>query len=219
MHRRLILPWLLLLVGATMPAAAARAASEMTFRLAQIGSERACGDSCPDVIVATGEITQATPDRFLRFVETQAGRANLHSVVFLDSPGGRVLAAMEFGTLLRKVGAAAIVGGVYGDGAGGTVITNGRCFSACVYALIGARKRVVPASSQIGIHRMFAYEDGDPQRREFDNGDMRSFLMRYSRQMGVSPALIAAAEQVPSTSLRILSRAEIRRWHLGVPHL
>lgn len=204
----------------------ARAEGAMTFQTVNIGTSRLCQGGCPTVITATGQITQSTPGEFLDFVEQNYGRQNLHAVVFLDSPGGRVLAAMEFGTLLRKIGAAVVVARVYADGSGGSVMTNAQCFSACVYALMGARKRVIPAQSQIGIHRMFVYENNLDasgttllRERRYDNGDMRSFLMRYSADMGVSPALIAAAEHIPSDTLKILSRSEIRRWRLGVPKL
>ena len=212
----------LLLVGV----APARAEAEMTFKVTRIGRSQLCGYSCPTIISATGQITQATPSRFLDFIQQNFDRQNLHAVVFLDSPGGRVLASMEFGMLLRKVGAAAVVARVLPDGRGGSVITNAQCFSACVYALMGARKRVIPGSSQIGIHRMFAYEDNvnvfggvTSRERRYDNGDMRSYLMKYSAEMGVSPGLISAAEHVPSDTLHILSRSEIQRWHLGVPRL
>ena len=216
----------LLIGGEFVSLQSARAEAEMTFRVVQIGRSSLCGYSCPTIISATGQITQSTPSRFLDFIQQNYDRRNLHAVVFLDSPGGRVFASMEFGTLLRKVGAAAVVARVYPDGNGGSVITNAQCFSACVYALMGARKRVIPSSSQIGIHRMFAYEDHvnmfgsvTARERRYDNGDMRFYLMRYSSEMGVSPALIAAAEHVPSDTLHILSRSEIQRWHLGVPRL
>lgn len=222
---RLRLPLLATLVsvfvsGLIITAPAARAESPMTFQAVQLGGPGST------VIAATGQITQDTPAAFIDFLDQNFGGRNVHAFVFMDSPGGRVLAAMELGTLFRKVGATAVVGGVYSDGAGGSVITNAQCFSACVYAFMGARKRVVPARSQIGIHRMFMVEEGIDasgtqllRRRRFDNGDMRAFLMRYSREMGVSPALIADAEHVSSDSLRILSRSEIRRYHLGIPRL
>ena len=57
------------------------------------------------------------------------------------------------------------------------------------------------------------------RQRRFDNGNMRAFLEGYSSEMGVSPGLITAAETVPSSQLKILTRSEIRRWHLGVPKL
>ncbi len=205
---------------------AARAESEMSFRAVRIGGPGLCGATCPAIISATGQITRDTPNRFLQFVAENYNRNDLHAVVFLDSPGGGVLASMRFGTLLRSIGAAAVIARVYPDGAGGSVMTNAQCFSACVYALIGARKRVVPDGSQIGIHRMFANEDTLDasgtyvlRRRLYDNGDLGARLKSYSAGMGVSPGLITAAEQVPSDRLHILSRAEIRRYHLGVPHL
>ena len=204
----------------------ARAEAEMTFRAVRIGGRGMCDAECPTVIAATGQITRDTPARFLQFVASSYDRSELHAVVFLDSPGGGVLASMKFGSLLRQIGAAAVIARVYSDGQGGSVMTNAQCFSACVYALIGARKRVVPVGSQIGIHRMFANDDTldasgltVTRRRLYDNGDMGAMLKSYSAQMGVSPGLITAAEHVPSDQLRILSRAEIRRYRLGVPHL
>ena len=212
-------------LSAPLAPVAARAEGEMTFRAVRLGEARTCGADCPVVIAATGQITQSTPERFLAFVESHS-KGDLHAVVFLDSPGGRVVASMEFGTLLRKIGAAAVVARVYPDGQGGSIMTQAQCFSACVYALMGAKKRVIPTGSQIGIHRMFVYEDSADasgttilRHRRFDDGNMRAFLEDYSSEMGISPSLIAAAETVPSTQLKILTRDEIRRWHLGVPKL
>ena len=218
--RSLCLASLITPLAAFAPAAAETA--PMTFAVVRIGTARTCGGTCPIAIAATGQITENTPSAFLSFVEQNLDRRDMHAVVFLNSPGGKVLASMEFGTLLRKVGAAVVIARVYSDDTGGTVVANGECFSACVYAFMGARKRVVPSNSLVGIHRMFLVEEGVDAsgmvavtRRRFDNGDMRAFLMRYSSDMGVSPGLIAAAEHVPSDDIRILSRAEMRRWHLA----
>ena len=195
----------------------------MTFREVSLGEPSRCGGgSCAAVIAATGEITQATPAAFQAFVEQTYGGNARGVVVLLDSMGGKVVASMELGLLMRQLGAEAVVAGVASDGAGGAVITNGQCFSACVYAFMGARKRVVPSRSQIGTHRMFMVEQSLDasglvllRRRRFDNGDMRSFLMRYSSEMGINPAIIAQAEKIPSDQLHILSRSEIHRYHLA----
>ncbi len=195
-------------------AGVARAEAPMTFQSVQLGSGAGAA------IAATGQITENTPSDFLAFL--QSNNETRRPVVLLDSPGGRVLASMEFGELLRRVGAEAVVARVASDGQGSAVIVQAQCFSACVYAFMGASKRVVPGASQIGIHRMFAYQDeldasgtAVVRHRRYDNGDMRTFLMRYSAAMGISPTLIAAAEHIPSDSLRILSSAEIRRYRLG----
>ena len=199
---------------------AARAA-EMSFHAVRLGSAGTCGDTCPAAIEAVGQITPDTPGRFLAFLRGRGGDGP--TIVFLDSPGGGVLASMELGILLRQVGATAIVARVAVDGEGGAALTGGDCYSACVYAFVGARTRVVPNRSRIGIHRMFLVEEKVDagggttmvRRRHFDDGDARTMLMRYTGRMGVSTGLIVAAERVPSDDLRIVSRAELRRWHLA----
>ena len=113
------------------------------------------------VIAATGEITDETPRQFLEFVQENVNQARLHAVVFLNSPGGKVAASMELGREFRRLGAAAIVAR-FDPNAGGRGVSSfvgARCLSACVYALIGAKKRVIPPESLVGIHRMFAYVD------------------------------------------------------------
>ena len=217
--RRSLVSCLVGLLGAFLVPLAA-CADEMEFRAVRLGSGELCGTTCPAAIEAVGQITLNTPGRFLAFLQSQGG--NAQRTVFLNSPGGNVLASMEFGMLLRRIGATAIVAHIDDNGGDGAVRVSGQCFSACVYAFMGASKRVVPSRSQIGIHRMFLVEEGVDasgtmliHRRRVDNGDMRAVLMRYSRRMGVNPGLIEAAERVPSDSLDILSRAQIRGWHLA----
>ncbi len=196
------------------------ARADMSFRVVSIGGA-VCRDRCAMAIVADGEITDATPDEFLDFVRANAQSRNLHSVVLLNSPGGKVVASMALGRVFRKVGALTIVAraGVDSDGRG--YIARGRCFSACVYALMGGRKRIVPPESVVGIHRMVAVESGaDPaggsmERRRFDNGDMRNMLSKYSADMGVSRDLINTAEQTPNDGIHIVSARELARWRLG----
>jgi hypothetical protein len=195
------------------------AQADMRFSLTTIGG--ACGARCPQAIVADGEITESTPDEFIAFVRANSRARDVRSVVLLNSPGGKVVASMELGRVFRKVGAATVVARAVSDGEGRSHLTAGRCFSACVYALMGGRKRVVPAQSLVGVHRMFALEAGaDPAggggaRRRFDNGDMRSVLSRYSEAMGVSRDLINTAERTPTESIHVLSPNEVSRWRLG----
>ncbi len=211
-----------LLVLAVVPPPAR--AQEMTFRLVSVGNRARCGNTCPVVISAEGEITNNTPSSFLSFVESNVGTNNLHAIVFLDSPGGKVLASMEFGKILRELGAAAIVGRVDPAAANRRLseFVAARCLSACVYALMGAKKRVIPPQSLVGIHRMFTYVDAaDPDSstvvryRRYDNGEMAAVLERYTWAMGVSPELIAMAERISSDRIHIMSRAEIARFHLA----
>lgn len=198
-------------------------AQDMSFRLVSVGDRAKCGGACPVVIAAEGEITNETPNAFLSFVEGNVGSNNLHAVVFLNSPGGKVVASMELGKILRQIGAAAIVGRVDpGARNGMSEFLSARCLSACVYALMGAKRRVIPPQSLVGIHRMFTYVNAaDPDSttvvryRRYDNGQMAAVLSRYTGMMGVSPALITMAEHISSDRIHIMTRAEIAHFHLG----
>ena len=203
-----------LAAGLCLFATTAWAASEMTFRLVSVNGASA-------IIAATGQITENTPDRFAEFMDENPEVRGRRPVVLIDSPGGKVIASMQLGKLLRQVNASAVVAAAQADGEGGTVVTNAQCFSACVYALMGARKRVIPATSQVGIHRMFAYEaelDSSGQyavvHRRYDDGRLGGYLKEYSHEMGVDPGLISAAERTRSENLRILSHKDMHRWHL-----
>lgn len=199
---------------------AAARADEMSFRAVTLGGQ--CGGRCPTVIVAQGEIVEDTPNAFVSFVQQNARGGDLHSVVLLDSPGGKVGASMEFGQVLRRLGAAVIVARPAADTETTGDLLAGRCYSACVYALMGGRKRVIPRLSSVGVHRMFNYvlardpAGGEPlRRRHYDHGNMRARLLRYSNRMGISNDLINYAERTSSDRLHVLSRAEIARWRLG----
>lgn len=213
-----------LLVGALILAAAGAAqnarAGEMNFNIVTIGDQSICGRNCPAIIAAEGEITNRTPDNFVDFLKNNAAQSGVHAIVLLNSPGGKVVASMELGRVFRRLGAAVIVART--ESSAGGALLSGRCFSACVYALMGGKKRVIPIESEVGIHRMFTYEssgwaDGllGARHRRFDDGGMAAILSRYSGMMGVSPQLISTAERITPDQLHIMSRAEIARWHLA----
>ncbi len=171
-------------------------------------------------IAAVGRISGDAPQGFLRSLQ-DASSTSRRVTVFLDSPGGDVRDSMELGRLFRTTGVSAEVARVGRNGA-----SAGECFSACVYALMGARRRAVPPQSQVGIHRMVATEElageiseaTSPELRA-EHSAMRSILARYASRMGVDPGLIFSAERVSSERLHVLSQAEIQRWHLAGPHL
>lgn len=196
-------------------------ATAMTFQLVTLGDGR-CGANCPRVISAQGEIGEETPDALLGFLGDHLRRGDVRGIVLLDSPGGKVVASMEFGQTLRRLGMAVIVARPTTETASTGDLAAGRCYSACVYALMGGRKRVIPPQSRIGVHRMFAYTSnfsladlGMVRERNLDDGGMRDMLASYSRSMGVSVDLVNLAERTSPDQLHILTAAEIARWRLG----
>jgi len=199
-------------------------AAEMAFSLVEYGER--CGTTCPQVIAAEGEITAKTPQAFVDFAAKHIGSGRLHSIVLIHSQGGRVVAAMEWGKALRKLGAAAVVAKVPPGGSRKDLwILPGRCYSACVYALMGAKKRVSLPESRVGIHRMFMYEAnmrpdaGSMRDRIYAGEPLVSRLSEYAQMMGVSTDLVRKAESINPDQIHILSAAELRRWKLAGPKL
>lgn len=215
-----------LALSALVAAPLSASAAEMSFRLVDFGNPAKCRQACPQVIAAEGEITSRTPQAFLDFVGANVGSGRLHSIVLLHSQGGRVVASMELGRAFRTIGAAVIVarapaGRAVVDGA----VLSGRCYSACVYALMGATTRVAPVQSRVGIHRMFMFEaNRSPEStsnlaRVYAARPLVSRLSEYAQVMGVSPELVWTAEMIDPDKIRILSGPEMKRWKLAAPKL
>ncbi len=217
----LILPLVMLCAAF---AAGSAAATDMRFSL--VGYGQGCGAKCPQVIAAEGEITAKTPQAFTDFVGAHIQSGQLHSIVLINSPGGRVVAAMEWGRALRKLGMAAVVAKVVpGAKKADLWVIPGRCYSACVYALMGAKKRVALPQSRVGIHRMFMYEASmspdarEPRERVFAAEPLVARLSEYAQMMGVSTDLVRKAESINPDQIHIVSAAELRRWKLAGPKL
>jgi hypothetical protein len=215
----------LILVGIGFLARSAPALAQgepMSFRLAKLEA-RNCGGRCPRVIVADGIIEEDTPEAFVGFLQSVADAPNLRDVVVINSPGGRVVASMRLGAALRKLQAAVIVAR-FGDDQDLNAPSGGQCMSACVYALMGGARRVVPPASRLGIHRMSSQESGGgvgrfftPAGQSYASPDMVDALAGYAAQMGVSPTVIRVAERIPPEEIHIISPSELRRWRLASP--
>ena len=209
----------MLAVAAIMPAAAEERGGAMSFRVAPLES-RECGNHCPEVIVADGVIEAETPQAFVDFLKAGGGDTKLRRIVFFNSRGGNVVASMVFGHILRGLRIAGIVGRFESAGDPGPYV--GECLSACVYALMGAVRRVAPPGSEVGLHRMSIVENRGggffrpPEvTRSFADPPMVAVLGRYARRMGVDPALVRTAESLPPDTVHVLSREEMRRWSLA----
>jgi hypothetical protein len=198
--------WLL----TALPAAAEQA--PMTFRSVNFDSND-CGANCPQVIVADGVIEAETPQAFVDFAKQASQSQRLRSVIFMNSPGGNVVASMELGAAFRRLRAAVVVAGFATVGPRSGPI-SGRCLSACVYALMGATQRVAPPESQLGLHRMSLEAPGENGGGLADRR-LVAILARYAARMGVDPAIVWYAESQTPGTLHILSPAEIAHWRLA----
>jgi hypothetical protein len=206
------------------PGLALAGSATMQFHLEPLQSGD-CGYNCPNVVVADGVIEPETPQDFVDFAHQAAKAPNLKAIMLINSPGGNVVASMEFGAKLRQLGMAAIVAS-YGYDGRRSGATPGECVSACVYALMGAVRRVAPIESRVALHRMSVSQSEAPARghvgfvtRRFADTHLVRIVARYARQMGVSPDVVIQAESLPPDHIRALSQREMRRWRLASPKL
>lgn len=211
------------------------AARAMEFSTVPIDN-RCDETSCRRAVIAEGEITSDAPAQFSQFLRRQLQVPGLHAVVFLNSPGGNVESALQLGSLLHDAGAAVVVGrpvmlgsqaaGRKRSAMGSVGVMPGHCASACVYSLMGARKRVVPNGARLGVHRMSAKTwmldpaGGGAKGGRIFAGDREITALRsYVARVGGSQELISLAESIPADQIRMLSGPEVRRYRLGSPSL
>ncbi|MGL4439698.1 MAG: hypothetical protein ACRCUE_10510 [Bosea sp. (in: a-proteobacteria)] len=190
--------------------AAASPAEAMNFSLNSI-SDPACGNACPKIIVASGEIQLDSDDKFIRFIKAEVFPQKITSVVLMSSPGGNLVGSLKLGVVIRQLGFSVMVGQVSGGS-----FMSARCFSACAYTLAGGRGRIVPEGSQVGVHK--AWTNERPMRDIVGSGTIGArvsvegytpVVERYLKLMGVSQQLMALADATPSSDIRILSRSEL----------
>jgi hypothetical protein len=198
----------------------ARAAEPMSFRLMLLERASGCGSHCAQAIVADGEIVDSTPQEFLSFISSNVPK-NASSVIVLNSPGGKVVASMQLGQAFRNLSIPVIVATIEQSSGVSGALAAGQCYSACVYAFMGGRKRVIPPQSKLGVHRMFQYSAAGTgtMLRRYDTGSMHAMLSYYSNRMGVNSGIIDYAEGTSTDSIHVLSKSDIARWGLGQPKL
>jgi hypothetical protein len=210
----------------------------MVFFLAQ-GEPNSCGPGCSQWIGADGAIDSGAAAR-LRVLLNRLGERKLP--IFFHSPGGSVEGSLAIGRLMRARGLTAGVALTVPQGcdakqprneACDRIKRSGRdlpaqldtsytmCFSACVYAIVGAAVRDIGPGVRLGIHSSsFTFADRDdsikPPPRVMRETIEASYarLARYFTEMGIDPALVAAAREISNDRIRVLTRAEIWRFKI-----
>jgi hypothetical protein len=145
----------------------------MIFTVLRLDS-LACEPNCPEWIQAEGEITDQSPAKLKKLLTNKDYRK---LPILLNSPGGRVEAAMEMGRLIRKYGMNTAVAwsNIKGcistshdclpDGKESTTphlgyafASGAYCNSACPLMLMGGVVRVAGLGVYVGLHQPIATE-------------------------------------------------------------
>jgi hypothetical protein len=213
------------------PAKAAQT-PDIVFYLARGGPD-SCGHGCNEWIGADGKIDLGAAQRLRRLL-AKLGRRR--PPIFLFSPGGAELGALELGRLFREQKLEVGVGYTIPRGcerdkpldkACEALKHSGQeleaelddtfvwCNSACVWALVGGASRFVPPGAKLGIHDVGFDPDKPPPRAAAAIEAKRLIharMQEYLRDMGMDKALFTASAAVPFESARYIEREEIARF-------
>jgi hypothetical protein len=202
------------------PEMAAVLKDPLLFYLAK-GEPDACGPGCSEWIAAEGYFDRDAPQR-LREVLNRLGKRKLP--VFFHSPGGLGLHAMTIGRMLRERG---LTAGVFrtipvgcaaaseeacrtlkrsGEPVAAELHNVAACASACVFALVGAKVRLVPPGARVGVHSAkFLAVDPDGRARAL----WQRNLARFLHDMQMADELFDLILKTPFEQSRFLTRNEI----------
>ncbi len=184
-----------------------------------------CTTECPKIIVASGEMYFDDINTLVATLQAGIQRDRMiRPVVLLSSVGGNVAAGYGIGEVFRQINATVIVGRAVPSSSGsGYTFGPGGCASACVFALMGGKNRVVPEGSKVGVHWMSGpvpqVSSGSvfaPSSETKDDSDAKEQRMRqYMRRMGVRPDLAAFIRKVPYSEMHVMTAQELQRFGLA----
>ncbi len=217
---------------------------EPLFAFVAKGPPNSCGAGCDRWIAVEGTFNHGSAERFQQFLE-----AHPNLPIYFHSRGGLTAEAFEIGKQLRKARTRAGVGRTAIQQCAGHAtsadcrrvvatttlpmtqlrLNEGRCFSACAYAFVGALIRNVSPGAHLGVHNARLDVQGNRARLQklgLNPKDItadvlkeakevgRRQLRTYLADMGANPALGDRAEKVPSTTIHLLTRAELTLYGL-----
>lgn len=196
--------WTVALAGLTaallVSTSPARSAEAMRFRM----------DESAGRILATGEIRADTPAEFRKILSQLHGRK---LPVVINSPGGRLSAALSIGRMIRKAGL--------------DITVQGTCTSACPFVLAGGVDRRAGAGSIIGVHQALMIRSGSAEanasgQQLLKNSKataqqfrlMRGKLRGYLTEMGVSIQLVDEMDKASPYEMNVLSLQQLQELKL-----
>ena len=125
------------------------------------------------------------------------------TTVAFQSKGGRLLAGIRIGTLIRSKKFATVVP----DAA--------ECASACALAWLGGTRRFAGKDAKIGFHAAYVIREGGPT----ESGPGNAIVGAYLNQLGLSEKAILYVTQAVPTSMQWMSMQDAAEYGIAVAPL
>jgi hypothetical protein len=192
----------------------------MAFRLASHG-----GTSGDEWIVADGKISSETPKLFREFLSDKKIKKGARYEVYLNSPGGNLIAGIELGEIIREFGFGTRVASSIKNGAklNNYELENegvGRCYSACSFAFLGGKWRIA-ADRTLGVHQYYRAEFlKDAFAKNFNALDLSKeqviagILADYVVRMGIDARFLTLASKASPYEMYLLSLSELKQFEI-----
>jgi hypothetical protein len=175
-------------------------------------------------IVADGQITADTPKEFRRFLSTGGIQRGSRLELYLNSPGGSVIGAIQFGDVIREFGFGTRVARTvpdrpaFRDGERPETDAPGYCYSACAFVFLGGKWRIANSRS-LGVHQSYFKEAlTEPDAAKFTARDfseqqlIEGLVLEYVVRMGVDPRFLTYAASTAPTELYVFTANEMNRF-------
>ena len=198
-----------------------------TFQSGPMNVRRAFFDTADrgniEWIVADGEITSETPKEFRRFLFLDGVKRGARLEVYLNSPGGNLIGAIQLGEIIREYGlgtrvARTIPYRTLRDGEQTEQDVKGKCYSACAFAFLGGKWRIADGGS-LGVHQSYFKEAlTEPNAPKFTGRDfseqqlIAGLVLEYVVRMGVDPKFLTYASSTAPTDLYVFTPDEMNQF-------
>ena len=144
-------------------------------------------DGTLDVITIQGPIEDGDAQQF-----RDAVASSKRAIVFLNSEGGKIMPALDMGTLISAKGFAT------------AVPADALCASACALMWLAGKPRYVSANANIGFHAAYVLDHG--KSREI--GSANALVGAYLNRIGLSADAIVFVTSAPPEGMEWLTLEE-----------
>jgi hypothetical protein len=133
-------------------------------------------------IFADGEIDVGSDERLEQFL--RANNVPQKSELFLNSPGGNLIAGIKLRKVIRAYRLHTYIGKDQ-NGKDAYDTAPGECYSACALTFLGGEYRFYHSGSEYGVHRFYAPANstGDADTAQI----LSAMIVQYIRDMGADP--------------------------------
>jgi len=183
----------------TTPSVVAPSESAVFPSLAELQAAGILVNKDNNTIWLEGNLDNEMASIFKRVMASEVFGGNETIIIYINSNGGDIYAAMDIGRTVRH--------STNNSGVMVAVHTNGKCYSSCVLVLAGAEQR--GRLGKIGIHRPYATApSSDSKQIAKWQAQLANDVKAYLREVNVQESLYDAMMAYPPDSIYIFKTEE-----------